>query len=37
MNEKRQISIIVLLITVLAGVASFIGIFLQFGDGSNIY
>ena len=37
MNKKRQISIIVLLIAVLAGVSSFIGIFLQFGDGSFIY
>ncbi|PRY99942.1 hypothetical protein BY457_10712 [Marinilabilia salmonicolor] len=37
MNKKRQISIIVLLVAVLAGVASFIGIFLQFGDGSFIY
>jgi len=37
MNEKKQISIIVLVIAVLAGVASFIGIFLQFGDGSFIY
>ena len=37
MNNKRQISIIALLIAVLAGIASFIGIFLQFGDGSFIY
>lgn len=37
MNKKRQISIIVLLVAVLAGVASFIGIFLQSGDGSFIY
>jgi hypothetical protein len=37
MNKKRQISIIVLLIAILAGVASFTGIFLKSGDGSFIY
>lgn len=33
MNEKRPISIIVISIVVLAGMASFCGIFLNFGDG----
>ena len=37
MKERKQISIIVLCIIVLAGIAAFIGIFLRFGDGSFIY
>ncbi len=37
MNRKIQILVIVFLIAVLAGIASYIGIFSQFGNGSFIY